>query len=236
MRLTHFGIATSLLILTALHAAVNSMQAAHQLPMVSYINLAIFFLPAAALMLHAYLLVKAKAKKAQGAMVKPLASSAVDPELIAIGKSMMQRAERTDANHAHDALAYGMSVRKVTISPGGTVSIDNVAIKDIFKQAEVTPTNKREASTAAEMNDLASARARLWAELQRPDSESTKLAIPPKAVIIGMDPGKVGGDHTAIAKIDRLGRVHSVQTFSNKRQGHGGARKRAKERRAAVAV
>lgn len=236
MRLTHFGIATALLILAVLHAAINSMQATHQLPMFSYINLAAITIPAGLLMLHAYLLVKAKAKKTQAPLVKSLATNTVDPELIALGKAMMERVERTDADHMRAALLYGLSVRKVTISPEGTVATDNVAIEDLFKQADVTPTRKCDTSTAAEFIAFTPGQARLWAELQRPDTESTNLAIPCKAVIIGTDLGKVTGDHTGIAEIDRLGHVHSVQTFSNKRQGHGGARKRAKERRTAGAV
>lgn len=236
MRLTHFGITTALLVLTVLYAAVSSMQAAHQLPVFSYLSLMIFIFPAVALMLHAYLLVKTKAKKTQGALIKPLATCAVDPELIGIGKAIMERAERTDAKHMCDALAYGLSVRKVTISPGGMVDIDNVAIKDLFKQADVSPTSKCDTSTAAEFIDLAYGQARLWAELQRPDSESINLAISSKSVIIGMDLGNVGGDHSATVKIDRQGHVLDLRTVPSKRQGHGGARKRAKARRAEVAA
>lgn len=228
MRLTHFGITTAVLILTVLHTALDSMYPAHQLPVSSYINLAIFILPAAALMLHTYLLVRASLTSNYKNSV------AIQVEQAARIASVAELASRIDSASAvvdasqaatHDALNHGTGALKVNIGPGEVVAIENIPIKDIVKHAEPTPTADKA---------LAALRARLWAELQSPELGCP--AIPSKMVSLGE-----GQESPASARLldtiaKQKGEKYLSVPFPVKRQGHGGARKRARERRAAGAV
>lgn len=250
MRFYSFGLTVGL---ACLHAFLLApWLASFDTPVATEFNVAICIFALGAVLLHGYLVYQA------GPAVNPAAIAA---EIHACQLEDTAAAARVHAHavadltapvdagphhdHLLDAVAYGMAGMKISVNGAGPM-LEAISYKDLFKPED--------------MDIVEARRARLWSLLQCPDeitmpcidevlrvdmakpgsAGSVRLILDRQwtdlAGVIHIDKATPGADRTVVAFLGRQHHAHyHAIPFKMKKQRHGGARKRAQQRRAAGA-